>query len=455
MWADRIVGESRDGFGFFLENRENEVGYQSLMVPGSLLAFYEAVRDFGSMDWKDICAPAIDIARRGYTVRPHMHDYFTAPPSKGRIATHEKLRYSETGKALFFDEVEKIKAVGSSIESPDMARSLERIAKDGPDVFYKGEMAEEIIADVTANGGMLSAADLAGYRTIRMPPLWGTYREHRISTVNPPGGGVLVLEMLNILENFELSRFTHNSAEYIRIVAEAMKYATIDKDARVGDPLFVDVPIEELVSKAYARKLAERIVRGKKASVDRLDPIDESPHTTHVCSLDSRGDMVTMTHSLGMPSGAITPGLGFMYNGCMAVFDPRPGRAGSIAPGKSRFTAMSPTIVFRGDNPRLAIGAPGGTYITMAVLQGIVNVLDFGMNMLEAVSAPRITANSNTIDVSNRIPTWTTRELESQGYPVARSPLSYAFAALHGIRIDGHTVEGAADPARDGMALDV
>ena len=181
----------------------------------------------------------------------------------------------------------------------------------------------------------------------------------------------------------------------------------------------------------------------------------ESKSTTHVCVVDEEGNAFTMTHSLGMPSGVITEGLGFMYNGCMAVFDPRPGRAGSLAPGKSRFSSMCPTIVFRDGSPYVVIGAPGGTQITMGVLQALLNVLDFDMSMSEAVSAARFSATSNPIDVSNRIPRFVTRELEEQGYEVIRWAASYAFARVHGIRLDDGLWSGGADPAGDGMALGV
>ena len=149
--------------------------------------------------------------------------------------------------------------------------------------------------------------------------------------------------------------------------------------------------------------------------------------------VDPDGNAVSMTHSLGMPSGVITAGLGIMYNGCMSVFDPRPRRAGSIAPGKSRFTAMAPTIVFKDGEPHIVIGAPGGTFITMGILQGILNMLDFGMPVSDAIAAPRFSANSDTIAVSNRIPRFVTDELEALGYRVARSYLSYVFAGVHAI----------------------
>ena len=164
---------------------------------------------------------------------------------------------------------------------------------------------------------------------------------------------------------------------------------------------------------------------------------------------------VTMTHSLGMPSGVITDGLGFMYNGCMAVFDPRPGRAGSIAPGKSRFSSVCPTIAFRDGAPAYVVGAPGGTQIAMGVLQALLNVMDFDMSAVEAVSAPRFSATSNAIDVTNRIPGYLLEPLEAEGYEVIRSALTFGIAAVHGIRIDGGVLTGGADPGHDGVALGV
>jgi gamma-glutamyltranspeptidase/glutathione hydrolase len=162
-----------------------------------------------------------------------------------------------------------------------------------------------------------------------------------------------------------------------------------------------------------------------------------------------------MTHSLGMPSGVISPGLGFMYNGCMGVFDPRPGRAGSIAPGKARFSSVVPSIIFKGDQPHLIIGAPGATQIVMGVLHVILNALDFDMTMVEAVSAPRFSATSDTIDISNRIQGKVERELQGQGYPVVRSPYGFGFAAVHAIRIHDDGLDGGADPGHDGVVIAV
>lgn len=454
IWEDLIEGEARDGLGFFLKGRVNEVGYQSIMTPGSLKAYYEAIADFGTMDWKDIIQAAIEHAREGFIVRPHVYQFWTNPSDYGRVLTSEKLGFTEAGRRIYFNEAGDLWGLGSRVNNPDMGRSLMRIREGGADVFYKGNMAEEIAADMEKHGGYLSLEDLQSYQTTRVEPIWGEYRGYRIATNPPPGGGIMILEMLHILENFDLGAMGHNTPKYIRTVAEAMKYATIDKETKVGDPAFVDVPVDQLLDKAYAADLAERIKRGEKANVVRIDSGEESSDTTHISVIDGDGNAVSVTHSLGMPSGVITEGLGFMYNGCMSVFDPRPGRVGSLAPGKRRFTAMSPTIVFRGDDPYIIIGAPGGTFITMGILQGILNVLDFNMTMFEAVAAPRFTANSNTIDVSNRIPRFVTSKLEKRGYPIARSYLSYAFAGIHGIRIKDGILDGGADPGRDGMPLE-
>ena len=455
MWADLLEGETPDGFGFILKGWVNDVGYGAIAVPGSLKAYHEAQSRYGTRPWKDIVQPAIAQAEAGFVVRPHVHAWWHEPNELGRVSPLERLRHTPAGRRIYCKADGSVYGLGERVMNPDMARSLRRIAEGGAEVFYPGAMAEEIAADMVANGGMLSLDDLRGYQTMQTEPLWGTYRGLRLATNQPPGGGIMLVEMLNILERFDLAAMGHNSPATIRVIAEAMKQATRDKDEFVGDPAFVDVPVNRLTGKGHAAEVAARIERGEKLSVARLGLPAESAHTTHISVLDRDGNLVSMTHSLGMPSGVVSDGLGFMYNGCMAVFDPRPGRAGSIRPGKARFSSICPSILFDGNNPCLVIGAPGGTQIAMGVLQVILNVVDFGMPILEAVSAPRVSATSDAIDVSNRIPNYVTRELEAQGYQVRRSPLSYPFASVHAIRIEGGRVTGAADPNHDGMALAV
>ena len=454
MWQDRLISETRDGFGFVLEGHVNDLGYQAVTTPGSLKAYAEAVDAFGTFDWADICQPAIGYANDGFMVRPAVHGWWVSGASLGRVDVQERLRLTASGRRLYYRDDGSLKEIGERFTNPDLGRTLQRIAEQGADSFYSGEIAEEIVADMAANGGLLSAQDLASYRTTWNEPLRSTYREMELATNHPPGGGIMLIEMLNILEHFDLAGLGHNSTEYIRVVCEAMKAATADKEAYVGDPEFVDVPIARLMDKAHAAGFAQRIQAGEKVSVERFNAY-ESPDTTHVAVIDAQGNCVTMTHSLGMPSGVITEGLGFMYNGCMGVFDPRPGRAGSIAPGKSRFSSLCPTMVFQDDTPRIVIGAPGGTQIAMGVLQSILNIIDFDMPIVEAVSSPRFSATSNLIDITNRIPEYVVEPLRAQGYTVERSPRTFEIARVHGLeQVDGR-LSGGADPGSDGVALGV
>ena len=457
MWADKIIGETEDGFGFILEGQVNEIGYRSITTPMSLAAFDEALSRFGTMVLGDLMQPAIAYCEDGFLVRPHVVEYWTQTATKGRVP-HIDLITRVPGTAKIYQKADgSIFAAGEILKNPDMGRTYRRIAEHGAADFYGGAIANEILADMKANDGLLAAEDLSAARPTQTQPLWGTYRDLKIATNQPPGGGVMLLLMLNILENFDLAAMGHNSPAYIKTVAEAMKIATVAKDNHVGDPRFVDVPLERLTSKQFAAEMAERIKRGEITSVPRFNPDGkESAHTTHVCTLDKQGNCVSMTHSLGMPSGVVTDGLGFMYNGCMGVFDPRPGRPGSLAPGKSRFTAMCPSILFKDDRPCFIVGAPGGTYITMGVLQAILNAVDFGMSALEAVSAPRFSATSNVIEITNRILRSAERDLVTAGYQHAALPRPMPLPGVHAIRIgDDGRIDGGADPGRDGMAIAV
>ncbi len=458
MWQHLIRGECEDGFGFLLEGAVNEIGYQSITTPMTLAALAEALARFGTRPLDTLLAPAIAYAREGFAVRPHMAAYWTEVPGAGRVPHGEFVtRLPATAKIYTRADGTPLR-VGDRLVNPDMARTLDRIAEAGPRDFYTGAIAGEIVADVAAHGGLLAAEDLAEVAPTETEPLWSTYRGHRLATNRPPGGGLMLVLMLNILERFDLAAMGHNSAAYIATVSEAMKLATLEKDRRIGDPRFVDVPVGEIASKDYAALLAERVARGEKAHVPRLNlGPDEPKDTTHISVADAAGNAVALTHSIGMPSGVVTEGLGFMYNGCMGVFDPRPGRAGSLAPGKSRFTAMCPTMLFDGaapaDRPWAVIGAPGGTFITMGVLQGILNMVDFGMSAAEAVSAPRFCTTSDTIDLTNRILRRTERALHAMGYPTRRSAQSFGFAGVHALRRTEAGWDGGADPGRDGLAI--
>jgi gamma-glutamyltranspeptidase/glutathione hydrolase len=454
MWADKLVGESDDGFGFFLSDRSNELGYGSIATPMTLRGLDVALRRFGTRSLGDLMEPAIRHAREGVMVRPHMAAFWSQVPTESRAPHADFLTALPATRKIYAREDGRIHKVGEVLKNPDMARTLARIASNGADDFLDGEIAAEIAADMHKHDALLGPEDIARSRPEIGAPLWGTYRGYRIASNPPPGGGTKLIEMLNILEHFDLVSMGHNSPCYIATIAEAMKIGAVDRDATHGDPKFLDVPVEHLTSKAYAARMADRIRRGEKTHVPRLRS-REAADTTQVCAVDRGGMCVSLTHTLGTPSGVVTEGLGFMYNGAMGAFDPRPGRAGSIAPGKARMSSMAPSIVFKGDEPFLIVGAPGGTYITPSILQVILNAIDFGMTAQEAVSAPRICATSDTIWLTNRILRANEAELVRQGYPVKRSPFNYYFGGPHAIRIIDGRVDGGADPGRDGMALAV
>jgi gamma-glutamyltranspeptidase/glutathione hydrolase len=456
MWEHLLVGESEDGFGFLLEGRVNEVGYGAITSPMTLRALDEAIRRYGSLKLADLLEPAIGYAEQGFMVRPHVAAYWSQVPTEGRAPHAEMLTTLPATRKIYAKPDGSLRKVGEVLKNPDMGATLRQVRDKGVEAFYSGDIARRIVADMKAHGGLIAQADLDAAQPDTSAPLWGTYRGLRLATNRPPGGGVMLIEMLNILEHFDLKAMGHNSPDYIATVAEAMKIATVDKDAKVGDPRFVKVPLDELTSKAYAEPLAARIRSGQKTSVPRLKgKAKESADTTHVVAVDENGVIASMTHTLGTPSGVVTEGLGFMYNGAMAVFDPRPGRPGSLAPGKSRFSSLAPSILFKDDKPFLALGAPGGTYIAMGILQVILNVVEFGMTAAEAVAAPRINATSDTLDITNRILRATEAELKRRGYPVRRWPLNFHFAGVHAIRIVDGRLDGGADPGRDGMAMAV
>ena len=456
MWAHLIEREAHDGWGFILRGRVNEFGYAAITTPRTLAALDEMLRRFGTKPIGELIEHALLYCDEGVMIRPHMSEFWNLPPTAGRDANISMVSKIEATRKIYCHQDGQVRGVGEILRNQDMGNTLRRIAAYGVHDFYQGEIAARIVADMEANGGLISQADLETCAPEENKPLWGDYRGYRFSTNHPPGGGIMLIEMLNILENFDLQAMGHNSPEYIRVVAEAMKIATVDKDTKIGDPQFYDVPIDELTSKEYAAQMAERIKRGEKCAVPRVNQGgSESKHTTQVTVTDEHGNCVTMTHTLGQPSGVVTDGLGFMYNGAMTVFDPRPGHAGSLAPGKARFTAVSPTIVFKNDAPYLLLGAPGATYITMGNLQVMLNVLDYRMSAQEAVLAPRFAATSELIELSNRILRSTERDLRNTGYPILRHPESYTFAWVHAIRIVDGKWDGGADAATDGMAMEV
>jgi gamma-glutamyltranspeptidase/glutathione hydrolase len=455
MWADRFLGECADGYGYRLEGAVNELGHGAVTTPGILRLFEAAHRRWGRLPWAGLFDTATGFAEGGWIIRPHVHTMFTANEAAyGRLAYVDKLGFTAEGRALYLREDGTPRRPGETVRNPAMAATLREVAAGGAAAFHEGDIARRIAADMRANGGLLSEGDLAGFRVTEAAPLRVPFRGHTVSVPAPPSGGVVVAEALRILAHFDLAALGHNTPAYIHTVTAAMRIALADREAHIGDPAFHPPPLDRLLSDDYAEASAARIRRGEPARA--LSLTGEPRDTTTISVLDRDGMVASLTHTLGVPSGVIPPGTGIMLNGAMNWYDPRPGRPGSVAPGKKRFSSMAPTIVFDAAGaPVATLGAPGGAWIGVALIQVLLNMLEFGMGMGEAVQAPRFSATTPAIDISNRIPHGVQRELERMGHTVKRAFHSYPFAAPHGIAFWDGRIEGGADPQRDGMALGV
>ena len=455
MWAASFIGECSDGYGYAIRGAGNELGHAAVTTPGILRLFAKVHEEFGRAPWPRLFQAAVAAAESGWIVRPRVATYFSMDERPfGRRPVAEKLALTEEGRRLYLRPDGSPKRPGDLVVNPDLATTLKCIAEEGPEVFYGGWIADRMVADMKRNGRLMSKADLAGVKPTWEEPLVVPYRHRRVAVPAPPAGGIVVGQILRILEEFDIPSLEHNGAEYIRVVCEAMKMAVRDRERYVADPDFVAPPIDRLLSRAYADTCAGEIRAGLKASPGPTGNWNAKDTTTISC-VDADGLVVSLTHTLGTPSGVIPPATGFMLNGAMNWYDPRPGRASSIAPNKRRFSTMSPSIVFEDDEPVATLGAPGGAWIAVAILQTLLNLFDWGMTMQEAVSAPRFSATTDKIDLSNRIPHAVERELRSMGYETRRFPESYAFAAVHGITLYEGQLEGGADPRLDGCAAGI
>lgn len=453
MWANKLLRPNPDGWGFFLEGKLNDAGYTSICTPGWIAGMAAILSRWGTISWADAIAPAIEVAESGYVVSEKMAnawlrkaafpeacsllDYIKLNPEASRIYLRDGAPYD----------------IGQTLRNPDFAATLRHLAAAGPDDFYTGELAHTMVADWAANGAFVTAADLAHYQPREDLLVEGTYRGHTLASAGAPHGGPTLLAILNILEGYDLAGLGHNSPEYIYLVGMAMKAAFADRNQFMADPNFNDVPVAWMISKERAAHWRDVIDRG--APIEVAPAVAGSPNTTHVSVVDAAGNCVALTHSLGSSSGVVTPGLGFMYNNSMINFDPRPGYANSIAPGKGRTTGMAPTIVYRDGKPVLVVGSPGATRIITSNLQVILNVLDFGMSISDAVYAPRIDCQTGPIRCHLRIPEYVCAEVRKR-HPVVRIPQSHGgFALVHAIAIDPHSgaLTGAADAGADGMPL--
>ena len=454
MWEDRVIGPNPSGWGFFLTDRVNEDGFLSVCTPGTMRGLAAMHRKWGSKPWADLLEPGIQIAEEGWPVGTTMaHRWKEKPQFFEGSSLFMKLHASPEAERIYLKPDGTPYDAGEILRNPDYGRTLRRLADQGAEDFHVGELAREMTTDLAARGSFVTAEDFAAYAVREPSASTSTYRGYSVETAQSPHGGPTMLAILNILEGYDLAALGHNTPQYIHLVGMAMKAAFADRNRRLGDPDFVEVPEAWMTSKERAAEWRQVIDAGEAIDVARVQP--GSKDTTHVSVVDQWGNCVALTHSLGSSSGAITPGLGFMYNNSMINFHPFAGHPNSIAPRKGRTTGMAPTIVSKDGKPVLVLGAPGATRILTSVLQVILNRLDFGMSITDAVLAPRFDCQGDNIACHSRIPEYVCAEVRRR-HPISRMPQAHGGLALvHAIAIDEETgrLTGAADTGSDGMAL--
>jgi gamma-glutamyltranspeptidase/glutathione hydrolase len=434
--------------------RVHHESYKAVGVPGTVAGFALAHSKYGKARWGRLVDPAVRLASDGFDVPTGLAGslkgalgYFQAYPAS--VAA-----YSKNGQPY---------AVGERFRQPDLGRTLARVRDAGRDGFYRGETARRFADEMRRAGGLITEDDLARYEARERTPILGTYRGYEIISMPPPSsGGVALVEMLNILEGYDLTRSGHNSAQYVHLLAEAMRRAFLDRARFLGDPDFVQPPIGRLTSKAYATELRRSILqdRASVSTPTQLAQGFESSETTHYSVVDATGMAVSVTYTLeyGYGLGAVVPGAGFLLNNEMGDFNGKPGLtdttgligtdANLARPGKRMLSSMTPTIIAKDGKLVAVVGSPGGRTIINTVLQVILNQVDFGMGIDQAVAARRFHHQWLPDELfleRNALPPATVAALEMMGYKVeSRGDQGTA----HSIRIDWQTGarHGAADP---------
>ncbi len=372
-------------------------GYLAAGVPGTVLGLDTALAKYGTKARAEVMAPAIRLAREGFELGRADTDILDAKAAQ--------LAKDPEAKRIFLKPDGGRYRPGERLTQPDLATTLALIAQRGPDAFYKGTIAEKVAAASAANGGILTAADFAAYTVTESAPLTCTYRGHVIASAPPPSsGGTTICEILNVLEGYDLKALGFRSAASVHLMVEAMRHAYMDRNTYLGDPAFVNNPLDRLLSKDYAAEIRKRIDPARatpSSEVQPGTPPHEKAETTHYSVVDKDGNAVSVTYTINgaFGAGVVAPGTGFLLNDEMDDFTIKPGvknlyglvqgKANSIAPGKRPLSSMSPTLVTKDGETLLVLGSPGGSRIITITLETILNVVDYGMAPQEAVDAPR------------------------------------------------------------------
>lgn len=403
--------------------------HQSAGVPGTVAGLIHALETYGTMSLKEVLKPSIALAEKGLTVSFALN-YEIA-------ARAERLRMNPEAARLFFKADGSPHEIGETWRQQDLAWTLQQISRKGKRGFYEGKVAQRIVAEMEAGEGLITLDDLSGYRAVERTPLRGTFHDYEIVSTPPPSsGGVHILQMLNILETYPLEAMGHNSAAYLHHLVESMKLAYADRSEYLGDPDFVQVPVERLIAKDYANERRRLINSSKATPSTEIAPgqavIPESRDTTHFTVADRHGNVVSNTYTLNFSFGShiAVPGTGMLLNNEMADFAAKPGtsnafsllhgEANRIAGGKRPLSSMSPTMVFRDGQPWLATGSPGGSLIITTVLQTILNAMVFDMNIASAAAGARVHHQwmPDKLRVENGVSPDTIKLLEGMGHTV-------------------------------------
>ncbi|WP_434084393.1 gamma-glutamyltransferase [Larsenimonas rhizosphaerae] len=426
-------------------------------VPGTVAGLAMALDTYGTLTLAQALAPAIALAEDGFIVPERFE--------KGVTDARERLEKWPSSRKVFFKPDGSTYQAGERFKQPELAATLKRIAAHGPQEFYTGKTAQLIIDQIKRHGGIMTLKDLAAYQPALREPAHGTYRGYDIYSMSPPSsGGVHIVEILNMLEGDDIHALGPNSAATIHLMSEAMKRAYADRSQYLGDSDFVDVPVAALTSKAYASALRKTFNMDHATPSSDIGPGPvsryESNETTHFSVADDQGLAVSNTYTLNFSygSGMVVDGAGFLLNNEMDDFSSKPGvpnaygliggEANAIAPNKRMLSSMSPTIVKHEGNNFLITGSPGGSRIITTTLQVIMNVIDHGMNIQSAVSAPRIHDQwlPEELRIEAGISPDTIRLLEQMGHTVKVKP---AMGASQSIVIDNDHFYGGADPRRE------
>jgi len=428
----------------------NRHGHLSVAVGGTLKGWSQAVEQYGRLSLAEVVAPAVRFARYGFLVSPFLRRCI-------RQVEDQLARYPDSAKVFLPNG--RPAEVGTRLFRPEYADTLEAIGRDGPGYLYGGPLGRAIADDMAANGGIITMADIESYETFEREPVRGNYRGIEIVGPPPPSSGPThAIEILNILEGYDVGKMGYGTPESLHLLSEAMKIAFADRTKYMADPLTVDVPLAWLTSKRYAEQRRGEIDLARAQQYEATIPPDgESQNTTTCAAIDAEGNVVATTNTLHELFGSkvTVPGTGMLLNDCMQLMDPVPGRTNSIAPRKRVLSSMTPVILLRDGRPMGAMGAVGGLRIFSAVTQAIVNVVDHGMPLQQAFEAPRVFDRGIVLELEHGLPAYDAlvEAMTARGHRVDTS-LGRVAGGINGFLVhDDGMIEGAACWRADGAPL--